>query len=223
MKRILFSLLAFSCSVMAFSQDGKRYIGFHFSPDICYYLDNEKQFEYFGVSGASIWGMDAGFKYGVQPVNRLMLETGVSYQQMGYRTQFLFLFEDMIEPTTGFFIENFQARNSLHFIKVPLQATYRFGKPESNLAFITGVSCDMAYLLAAQTDGVGVKNFDKNYNRFNVLPGLRTGMELALQNEMIVRWELKFNFTGINVLKTNYSYHPYNLGLNFTVLLPMKP
>jgi Outer membrane protein beta-barrel domain len=231
---ILFSALA---ALTVKSQNTKRtaFIGFSFSPDYNFRViksDNKDIFGGFTTETRNDieigkFGYTAGVSLVQQVSKQVVLETGVQFTNMGYKTKKQQLsFET---PTPGIPIRA-QVIYAYQYMSIPIKARITFGEKLVRLA--SSIGFNTSFLTTAkqtvfleEANGEINKTSTSNKREFkaiNIMPFVGIGVNYALNQKLQVFAEPTLRYGLIKTTSTPVKESLWNVGLNMGVYYAIK-
>ena len=195
-------------------------LGIHFSPDLCNGrlkgLDDREITSFWLNDINKYKKVKFGFRIGINTCYRLSksfsIETGLQYSNEGFRsTGSDIVYGDMIDPRYGFIYTSQSAKLSIpspdyHYLNIPLQANYYFGK---NKSFLVGFGVITGFLLktSIQSD---------NFNPISLSPTLSFGIEPQITEKMFLRFEPQFRYALTSVIDEAVIAYLWSIGLKIS-------
>ena len=185
-------------------KDKRLSLGIHFSPDFCNGrlkgFDDREITSFFLNDINKYKKLKFGFRVGISTCYRFSksfsIETGLQYSNEGFRsTGSDLVYGDMIDPRYGFIYTSQPVNLSTptpdyHYLNIPLQANYYFGK---NKTLLVGFGVTTGFLLktSIQSD---------NFNPISLSPTLSFGIEPQINDKMYLRFEPQFRYALTSVM-----------------------
>lgn len=246
MKNII-TILFISLSLSSIAQNGvipnikgerNLYIGFNFSPDICYrtlttsdtaaiinyIVDHRNAYE------VPKLGYTTGISIRLDLTNRISLESGINFSNKGYHYKWTDLyFGAQVDPRYGFNVDSTNAIVRAKFcyrdfyIDVPLNAIYYFGRKRMHFNLGIGLTTNVfigEYVVSTleQANGKKERYRSSRYDdlaRINLSPTIFFGATYNINDRIQLGIEPGLRYGILSIVDAPISGYLWNAGMNF--------
>jgi hypothetical protein len=219
------------------SQDSKNklFIGFNFSPDYNFRGIKSNGDGFLGDdfikqrndNEIAKFGYTTGVSIGLQVSKKVVLETGVQFANMGYKTKnqtFSFETPNLGLPTKVQFIYAYQ------YINIPIKARVTFGEKRLRLASSIGFNTSFLTTLKQTTileeangqTNKSSKSDKRGYRTVGIMPFVGVGVNYALNQKLQLFAEPTFRYGLIRTTSSPVKENLWNAGLNMGVYYTIK-
>jgi hypothetical protein len=205
-------------------------VGFSFSPDYNYRTLKNND----GSSSSDMvidfrddvekgkFGFTTGLNLSIKVSEKVDIQTGLLYSDKGYKTPKRETFFPMPMPSEP---THYTSNVSFNYIEIPFKVNFISGRGKTR--FIAGAGLAANFLIKESeritlfyADGKEEKrkqSLTSDYNKFNLLSLISTGIEFKLEKNISLRAEPTFRYGFLKIIDQPVTAHLWNLGLNMSV------
>lgn len=205
-------------------------IGFNFSPNISYRTlknnDGSSISESILKNRNSREMIKFGYSAGVNVCFHIKkfvgIETGIQYDNMGYKTEKFDVFQIGIERQP----EQVKIIYNYNYLTIPLKANFMVGK--KNVRFFSSVGVNTHFLITDKQKAIlyyadnqtekQSSTSNNDFNKINVSPIVSLGIDYKINDRMNLRIAPSFSYGVIKTIDTPITEHLYNGGVNVQYL-----
>lgn len=229
--KLFLSFLAFCIAYEISGQSterGQLFLGFSFSPNLCYRTLINKSTDSSQLADALIKernesesikpGYTTGLNIVYQINSNISIATGLHYSNIGYQSKVIqakVLVPDPNIPT------KFKSKYHFHFVEIPLKFNYIFNEAKFQMFGSFGINTqlfqkEMAVSIAYFSDHTERNRRETQYvyNAINISPSISAGINYPINERLKLSLEPIIRYGITNLIKAPISSHLYSVGIN---------